>query len=120
MGDRTRKLVTLPGSLQARVEVPQHVLVRDLGGESVFLNLETELYLGLDEPSTVIWDVLTTTPTVLVAFQKLLDVFDVEPDVLRADLERWIGELQAQGLIEIRETEADSKAANASRRDAGS
>jgi hypothetical protein len=105
MGERTRKLVTLPRSLQARIEVPPHVLVRDLGGESVFLNLDTELYLGLDEPSTVIWNVLTTTPTVLAAFQKLLDVFDVEPEVLRADLVRWIGDLQEQGLIEVVEDE---------------
>jgi hypothetical protein len=103
--EHTQKLVKLPSSLQARVDVPRHVLVRELGGELVLLNLETERYLGLDEPSTVMWNILTTTPTVLTAFQKLLDVFDVEPDVLRADLELWIGDLQRQGLIEIVEHE---------------
>jgi len=35
-----------------RVAVPSHVLVRFLDGESVFLNLETERYFGLDETGT--------------------------------------------------------------------
>jgi hypothetical protein len=39
-------------SFSDRVEVPKNVLVRIVEKESVFLNLETECYYGLDETGT--------------------------------------------------------------------
>jgi hypothetical protein len=39
-------------SFSDRVEVPKNVLVRIVEKESVFLNLETEGYYGLDETGT--------------------------------------------------------------------
>ena len=39
-------------SFSDRIEVPKNVLVRFIEKESVFLNLETECYFGLDETGT--------------------------------------------------------------------
>ncbi len=49
-------------SFSDRVEVPKHVLVRFLDNESVFLNLETEHYYGLDEIGTRMWQAVTAAP----------------------------------------------------------
>jgi hypothetical protein len=49
-------------SFSDRVEVPRHVLVRFLDNESVFLNLETEHYYGLEEIETRMWQAVTAAP----------------------------------------------------------
>jgi hypothetical protein len=49
----------MPVSHLARVTVPEGVLVRELEGESVMLNLNSEFYFGLDEVGTRMWAVLT-------------------------------------------------------------
>lgn len=89
--------------LNARVVVPSHVLVREVAGQSVFLNLDTERYLGLDAAGTKMWNVLVAAPTVEAAYQKLLETFDVDAETLRTDFEKWLDELGEQGLIEMRD-----------------
>jgi len=66
-----------------RVVVPKHVLVRHLDGESVLLNLETEKYFGLDTTGTRMWELVTTSPSVDAAYARLLEEFEVEPELLR-------------------------------------
>ncbi len=87
----------------ARVSVPDGVLVRDLHGESVVLNLQTEHYYGLDEVGTRMWALLTTTPTIQSACDALLQEYDVEPERLAADLRRLIGDLVEHGLLLVHE-----------------
>ena len=41
-----------------RLTVPEHVASRDLDGELVLLNYDSETYFGLDEVGTRIWEVL--------------------------------------------------------------
>ena len=53
----------------ASISVPDCVLVRDLDGESVALNLHTERYYGLDEAATRMWTVLTTSLDIQAAFE---------------------------------------------------
>jgi hypothetical protein len=50
--------------------VPQHVMVRVLDNEAVFLNLETEEYFGLDQMGTRMWQLLTAAASIDGAFQK--------------------------------------------------
>ena len=62
-------------SFSDRVEVPKHVLVRFLDNESVFLNLETEHYYGLDEIGTRMWQAVTAAPYIEAAYGQLLSQF---------------------------------------------
>jgi hypothetical protein len=87
----------------ARVSVPEHVLVRDLDGESVVLSLETETYFGLDAVGTRMWMLLTGADTIQSAHDSLLAEYDVDPRQLRADIERLVGELSEQGLLVVNE-----------------
>ena len=75
-------------------------MVRQVGDEAVLLNLKTEQYLGLDDVSSRIWQVLTTGGTVQAAYDTLLAEFDVDSERLRADLEDFVQELLQFGLVE--------------------
>jgi hypothetical protein len=86
-----------------RVIVPGTVLFRELDGEAVILNLETESYLGLDDVGTRIWTELTSRPSIQAAYDVLLTEFDVSPETLRADMERLIGEMLGHGLITLKD-----------------
>ena len=88
-------------SFSNRVEVPTHVLVRFLEKESVFLNLETERYYGLDETGTRMWQVVTAAPTIQDAYGKLLSEFDVEAELLRQNLSELLERLVDIGLLRI-------------------
>ncbi len=46
---------TLPIPFAARVSRPDHVLVREIEGELIRLNLNNACYYGLDEVGTHMW-----------------------------------------------------------------
>ena len=88
-------------SLDDRVSVPSHVLVRFLDKESVLLNIETERYFGLDETGTRMWQLVTAAPKLEVAYQQLLDEYDVEPELLRENLTDLVSRLVENGLLQV-------------------
>ncbi len=88
-------------SFADRVAVPSRVLVRFLDKEAVLLNLETERYFGLDETGARMWQTLTIAPSIDVAFQQLLDEFDVAPELLRLNLTDLLSRLIDNGLLEL-------------------
>jgi len=88
-------------SLSDRVIVPTHVLIRFLDNESVLLNIETERYFGLDETGTRMWQLVTAAPKIEVAYQQLLDEYDVEAALLRSNLTELLERLVENGLLEI-------------------
>ena len=88
-------------SLADRVAVPQHVLIRFLDKESVLLNIETERYFGLDETGTRMWQLATAAPKIEIAYQQLLDEYDVEPALLRSNLVELLDRLVENGLLQV-------------------
>lgn len=88
--------------MDRRVHKPEHVLLRELEGEAILLDLETETYFGLDEIGTRVWQALLASPSVGEACEALLEELDVAPAVLRDDVERLVGELVDAGLLELR------------------
>lgn len=84
-----------------RVVIPPHVLVRHLDGESVLLNLETEKYFGLDSTGTRMFELVTTSATIELAYGKLVEEFEVEPELLRNHLRELLSELRENGLLNI-------------------
>lgn len=86
---------------ETRLAVPEDVLVRDLSGESVLLNLRTESYFGLDKVGTRMWKALTTGRSVGSALKELSEVYDVTPDTLERDLFDLAGRLFDHALLEL-------------------
>ena len=87
--------------LKGKVSVPDGVLVRELQGESVLLNLSTESYFGLDDVGTRMWAALTGSASVQAAYEILVSEYEVDPGRLRADLDSFIEKLEALGLIKL-------------------
>ena len=75
--------------------------MRDLQGEAVILNLDSECYFGLDEVGTRMWAALTTSTDVGAAVEALLAEFEVEPDELRRDLAEFVDSLAQAGLVRV-------------------
>ncbi|NMF83048.1 PqqD family protein [Nodosilinea sp. P-1105] len=74
----------------------------EVGEEVVILQLQSGQYFGLDGVGAVVWEKLQTpvTPTELEA--GLINEFDVEPEVLRHDLQVLIQDLAAAGLVDVK------------------
>lgn len=88
-------------SATQRIEVSADVLLRDVDGETVLLNIEREMYFGLDQVSTDFWSCLTTQGNLMSAYEALLGEFDVEPDRLRDDLSKFVDTLVDAGLVSV-------------------
>jgi hypothetical protein len=104
-------------SFSDRVEVPNYVLVRILEKESVLLNLEAEIYYGLDETGTRMWQVVTTAPSIDNAYLNLLAEFDVEAELLRQNLSDLLGQLVDNGLLRIHSADVIGTRHRANERD---
>jgi hypothetical protein len=88
-------------AFSARVRIAPEVMIREIGGESVLLDLKTERYLGLNESGTRMWQVLMESPTVQTAYETLLAEFDVAPSELQGDLNGLLEQLLANALIVV-------------------
>jgi hypothetical protein len=86
-------------SFSDRVTVPDDVLISHLQEESVILNLDSERYYGLDDVGTRVLSVLTTSDSIETAYERLRQEYNVDPQVLRADLLALIENLIDQGLL---------------------
>jgi len=88
-------------SFSDRVKVPEDVLISNLQGESVILNLDSERYYGLDSIGTRILSVLTTSESIEAAYNTLVQEYDVDRQALRQDLIALVENLVAQGLVKV-------------------
>ena len=84
-----------------RVRPADGVFVREVDGELVLLNPDSGRYYGLDRVGLAMWEELSSGAPAGAAHGRLLERFDVEPERLAADLERLIGELEAEGLVSV-------------------
>ena len=87
-------------SFSDRVRVPDDVLISNLQEESVILNLDSERYYGLDV-GTRFLSVLNTAHSIEAAYEKLIQEYDVDEEVLRKDLLTLVENLVAQGIVQI-------------------
>ena len=91
----------MPDSFDQRVILPANVLISNVSGESVLLNLRSERYFGLNDVGTRMLTVLTNSSSIQTAHETLLEEYDVESEALRQDLIDLIDRLVEQGLLEI-------------------
>lgn len=75
------------------------VLLQDLDGEAVLLNLANGQYYGMDEISYHMYKTLTSSSSVQAAYERLLQEYEIEPDQLRSDLEKFLIHLLDNGLV---------------------
>jgi len=81
------------------VTVAADILIREVDGETVLLNLEDEAYYGLDDVSTDFWQAITTNDTLQAAFDAIRGAYDVESDELTRDFAAFVTDLIDSGLL---------------------
>ena len=91
--------------MKQHVKIHPDVLFQVVNGETVLLNLKNERYFGLDEVGTRIWQLLNDDGDLQKAFAIMLDEYDVEASQLEEDINKLVGELLEDGLIEIKRIE---------------
>jgi hypothetical protein len=84
-----------------RLALADNVTTRELDGELVLLNYDSETYFGLDEVGARILEVLQESPSVEAGLGTLLGEFDVEESELRTDVEALVDRLVAGGLVAL-------------------
>jgi Coenzyme PQQ synthesis protein D (PqqD) len=85
------------------IRVSRGTLHRDLGGESVLLQLDMGQYFGLDEIAQRAWQLILEHDGDLDRVRiHLLSEYDVDSDALAADLDHFVDELVASKLVEVR------------------
>ena len=89
-----------------RVTVSEDVVVRDLGGEAILLDLDTSTYFGLNAVGTRIWYLLAEHQSTDTIIPMLLREFDVDESPLRLDLDTLVRQLLARKLLIVADAPA--------------
>jgi hypothetical protein len=72
---------------------------REVEGELVALDLRESRYLAVNETGKHLWSALAEGATRDELVQGLVDGFDVERSRAEADVDAFVGELEARGLL---------------------
>jgi hypothetical protein len=98
-----------------RFSKSEQVMVQELDGEAVLLDLKSERYFGLDKMGLRMFQVVTSSASVMDACNSLLDEFDVDPSRLRQDLADFLSGLLDAGLL-VKNSGSPEKTAKSDRK----
>jgi len=93
-------------SMKTIIKVTKEQLSADLKDEAVILNLTNGVYCGLNQVGARIWELIQEPTTIAAVRDKIIEEYEVEADRCEQDLLALLGELKAQGLIQVTETQA--------------
>ena len=77
----------------------EHVIARPVLGEMVLLDVATEQYLAVNEVGSRIWELLAGGATVDETVATLSGEYRIDPAVLTADVEEFVGRLLSLGVV---------------------
>lgn len=85
----------------AIVVVARDVLASEFGEEHVLLNLKNGTYYGVEEVGGEVWKMLQQPVSFGSLCSAMAESFDVDADLCRQDLHRFVSDLLAHGLVEV-------------------
>jgi hypothetical protein len=85
----------------ARPSIPEHVVSREFGEQSVALNLQSGQYHGLNGVAGRMFERLRDAPAVGDVIDPLAAEFSQPREVIERDLVAFVRQLHARGLIEL-------------------
>ncbi len=86
--------------LDARLRVPEQVVYRDFGDETVVLNLESGAYHGLNPTAALMVSRLDESPSVQAAIARLVEETGQPHPVIQRDVLALCASLAQRGLME--------------------
>ncbi len=81
--------------------IPDSVEWTETGGEVLVLDLEAGRYFGLNEIGSQTWLGLAQGAALSEILDDLTDLYEVDRQTLRADLEQLVTSLAANGLLVV-------------------
>ena len=87
--------------LSDKATVPEQVMARQVGDETVILDLASGTYFGLDPVGARIWQLLTEGKTLSEICAVMLAEFEVAREDIERDVLNLAEELQARRLIDL-------------------
>lgn len=94
-------LMTVGSNLPTTVSIPDSVLWQEVGDEIVLLDVEGGEYHGLNNVGSRMWRALEEHRDVDTAYEDLCGTYEVDPGVLRKDLDEFIKRLVGMGLLSV-------------------
>jgi hypothetical protein len=88
-------------NLTDKVSIPAQVMARQVGEETVILDLASGTYFGLDPVGARIWQLMGEGRTLAEICTDLLDEYEVTREALERDVIELAETLLAQKLISI-------------------
>jgi hypothetical protein len=85
------------------VRIPENVVFRSFGSETVLLNLKTGQYHGLKGAGGRMLEVLAETPDLETAAKRIADEYDQPLEVISEDMTNLCAALAERSLVAIDE-----------------
>lgn len=76
------------------------VVGREVEGETILLEVESSMYLGLNRTGTVLWPLMVEGTTKADLVEQLMSAFDIEASRAEADVDAFVEVCQARNLLE--------------------
>jgi len=86
---------------QDKLSRVQNLLSTELDQETVLMSIDAGAYYGLEGPARSIWEILETPLTFSVLVDRLVEEYQVSPETCAADLERFLSEMEREGLLRV-------------------
>ena len=86
---------------ETKMVIPAQVMSRQVGDETVILDLGSGMYFGLDPVGARIWQLLSEGHQLDAIVAALLAEYEVPEDQLRQDVNALVDELVTRGLVEV-------------------
>jgi hypothetical protein len=83
------------------VKFSEGLFIQEVDGEMVLLDMESENYYGLDAVGSDIWRLLAEGKSLEETVAELLEIYEVEEERLRKDLQAFVTQLVDKGLAEL-------------------
>ena len=88
-------------NLTDKVKIPEQVMARQVGEETVILDLASGTYFGLDPVGARIWQLLGEGRALAEVCESMLAEYDVSRDEFERDLTELLDALGEKGLIKV-------------------
>jgi hypothetical protein len=86
--------------LDAALRISDNVIFTTVDDGSVLLNTRTNQYFSLNDVGAQLWNLLCEGKTLRVAYESLLDEYEVDGVQLELDLLELVNRLLENGLVE--------------------
>ncbi len=83
------------------VEANADLMMADLEGEAVLLNIQSGRYFGLNEVGTSIWSLIKEPQSVSDIVEALGQIYDAPAEALQSDVLAFLGDMEKRSLLHV-------------------